>query len=165
MKDLISLLVLTSGIISCGINDSNCDPEIIHSDLTQNKEILVAYNSEFERNEYNVIDAGNRLFEYTHTKAQCNDIMDDEWGEILTFEIPEDINEFDYTDENILQTKCFYRQFGAWVRHNQYEVKNGRISGVKMSDEEWEVSVSVTTTPLFTDEQPILVEFAERFKD
>ena len=142
MKNLIFLflLVLAAGMISCNADDSNCVPETIHLNWTKDKTILVEYNSEFQRNDYNIVNGENWLFEYNRSGAQCEDIFDDEWGEVLTFEIDKNSDDFEFVDENMLQTNCFYRQYGAWVRHNQYQIKDGMIKGEKKSANEWEIT-------------------------
>ena len=164
MKISNLLVLLTLGIISCKDN-SNCSPEISRSTWSINKTILIEYNSENQQNRYSILEGDNRLFEYNHSAAQCENIYDDEWGEVLTFAIPNEITDFKYEDDNILETRCFYTQYGAWVRQNHYEIKNGMIKGEKKSENEWIITVSVATTPLFADEQPKLIEFVEIFTD
>ena len=106
MKILILVLLITFGIISCNEN-SNCIPEISRATWTINKTIQVEYDSEIQQNYCSILEGDNRLFEYNHSAAQCENIYDDEW--IIT--------------------------------------------------------VSVTTTPLLADEEPILIEFVEIFKN
>jgi len=163
MKNLILTLLLVSGIVSCNSDDStNCNPEIITTNWSKNKAILVEYNADSQRNKYSITEGENDVFEYTLIGAECPDIYDDEWGEILTFEISEEANNFEYSDEGITHTKCFFRQFGAWV-NRQYEIKNGMIKGEKLSEDEWKITVSIITPPLVHDNQPKLIEFVKVF--
>lgn len=143
--------------------DENCNPETINTKYTLGKEIDVNYSTEFQRNEYSIRDGGNILFEYVHVGAECEDRYDDEWGENLTFIINKDTTDFEIKDGDIVDLKCFYQEYGAWVRHNQYQIKNGIIKGKKISDNKWEIIVSVLTTPLFTDEQSKKIEFTGTF--
>lgn len=154
------------GLTSCNNkDDENCNPETINANWTLGKDINVNYNTEYQRNEYSIIDGENILFEYNHSGAECENIYDDEWGEKLTFTINKDSTNFELTDDKIIEIKCFYREYGAWVRHNQYQIKNGRIKGKKISAKEWEIIVSVTTTPLFSDEQPQIIDFSKTFSN
>jgi len=157
---LLSLMVL----VSCNKNN-DCDPETITSKWIPGKEISVDYNMEFERNDYSVVDGDRRLFEYHHSGAQCDNVYDDEWGEKLSFIIDAETADFEFTDQDIMQTHCFYQEYGAWVRHNQYEINEGIIKGEKISKNEWRIEVSVTTTPLFDDEQPKIIAFTGIFKE
>ena len=153
------------GMISCNKDDHNCDPETINAKWTLGGEIVVDYNTEFERNEYSISNGENILFEYNHSGAQCDDIYDDEWGELLTFSINSETTNFEFTNDEIITTNCFYQAYGAWVRHNQYQIKDGTIKGEKISESEWKIIVSVMTTPLFTNEQAKSIEFTEIFSE
>ena len=162
---LIGLLILT-GLSSCNKNDDeNCHPETVDANWTLGKEIIIDYNTEYQRNDYSIINGENILFAYNHSGAQCDNIYDDEWGECLTFIINKETTNFELTNEDIMGIKCFYQEYGAWVRHNQYQIKDGIIKGKKISEKEWEIIVSVMTTPLFTDEQPQKIEFTKTYSE
>ena len=108
-----------------------------------------------------MIDGNKLLFEYNHSGAQCDNIADDEWGEKLIFQVENNITLFEFIDEEILLTNCFYQQYGAWVSHNQYHVKNGTIKGEKLSKNKWKIVVAIETTHLSENEQPKVIEFSE----
>lgn len=159
---LFGLSILVS-MASC--NNENCHPEKIITKWTVGKELSVSYDSTYKRNHYEIIDGNKRLFEYKHIGSQCEDIVDDEWFETLFFTTNIQTHNFEFIDEEIIETNCFYQETGAWVRHNQYQIKNGSIIGEKVSSNQWRVSVSVATTPLFEGEQPKKIEFEEIFKE
>ena len=168
MKRLIFiLLIIITSLSSCKSddNENDCYPESVISNWINEKEIIVEFDTEFERNNYSVIDGNKLLFEYNHTGAQCDHIIDDEWGEKLTFQEEDNNFEFEFVDDEILLTNCFYQQYGAWVSHNQYQIKNGIIKGEKLSENEWEITVNIETTPLFQNEQPKNIEFTEIFME
>jgi len=159
MKKLFLLLLL--GIIACDQNDlyENCTPEGFFSTVTTNQKIEKVFNAELQRNVYNIINGDQLLFAYTLVGAQCDDIIDDEWGEQLLFKIDPGISAFDITDDEVLTTNCFYNQFGVWVSHEQTEVNKGRIEGVKISENQWRVNVSVEViSPL--SNTPKRIEFS-----
>ena len=143
----------------------NVQCETVNSKRTLGKEIVVGYNTEFERNDHNIINGENRLFEYNHSGAQCDDIYDDEWAENLTFRINNETTNFEFTNGEIITTNCFYQETGAWVLHNPYQINDGTIKGEKISESEWKIIVSVITTPLFINEQPKSIEFTEIFSE
>jgi hypothetical protein len=166
MKRLIflSLLILTS-FSSCTSDKSenDCYPEAVISNWTNEKEILVDFDTEFERNNYSVVNGNKLVFEYNHTGAQCDHIIDDEWGERLIFQVENNNADFEFVDDEILLTNCFYQQYGAWVNHNQYQIKNGTVKGEKISENEWKIIVNIETTPSFENEQPTNINFTEIF--
>lgn len=155
MKKLFFLLLL--GIIAC-TDKENCSPEGFFSTITADLKIEKIFNTELQKNVYGIINGDQLVFVYTHTGAQCDDILDDEWGERLLFEIDPGISEFDLTDDEILTTNCFYSEFGAWVSHEQIEVNKGRIQGVKISETQWNVNISVEVTSSISN-TPKLIEF------
>ena len=160
---LICLLIL-SGFSSCDKkDDENCHPETVKANWTSGKEINVNYNPEYQRNDFSIVKGENILFEYNHSGAQCDNIIDDEWGEKLTFIINRATTDFELLNGDLIDIKCFYQQYGAWVRLNQYQIKDGSLKGKKISDNQWEINVSVLTTPLFADEQPKKIEFTSTF--
>jgi hypothetical protein len=164
MRNLMLIcLMLFVGFSSCKKIYENCNPETIKTKFTLGKEIDVNYSSEFKRNDYSIKDGENILFEYIHIGAECEDRYDDEWGENLTFIVNKDTTDFEIKNGDIENLKCFYQEYGAWVRHNQYQIKDGIIKGKKRLDNTWEISVSVLTTPLFDDVQPKKIEFTGTF--
>lgn len=162
MRNLFVIwLLIFAGLPSCNKNDDkNCHPETVNAKWVQGKDIVVNYNTEYQRNEYSIVDGENILFEYNHSGAQCDDRVDDEWGEIFTFIINKETTNFELSNADILGIKCFYQEYGAWVRNNQYQIKDGMVKGKKISENKWEISVSVLTTPLLPNDQPKTIEFA-----
>ncbi|MBD0824838.1 hypothetical protein [Aestuariibaculum marinum] len=166
MKRYIYLLfILTNCFLSCNNDDdeNDCHPETILSNWNTQKEIVIEFDTEFNRNNYNIVDGNKLLFEYNHIGAQCDHIIDDEWQENLVFQIENTSVAFEYIDNDLLLTNCYYQQLGAWVNHNQYQVKNGTIKGEKLSENEWKIIVNVETTPLFENEQPKEIQFTQIF--
>lgn len=159
MKKLFLLFLL--GIIACDQNDidESCTPERFLSTITTDLKIEKVFNTELQKNVYDIINGDQLVFAYIHAGAECDDILDDEWGEQLLFEIDPGVSEFDLTDNEILTTNCFYNQFGAWVSHEQIEVNKGRIQGVKISETQWDINVSVEVTSSISN-TPKLIEFS-----
>ncbi len=154
-------------LVQCSVNKDDNDgfhPESFSGTWTSGKDIVATYNSDFERMEYTIVDGDQILFDYTHTGAQRDDILDDEWAETITFVINKDATSFEIKDENIEDAKCFYQKFGAWVAHNQYSIKDGFIKGRKISHNIWAIDVSIETTPLSVNQQPFTIEFSLLFK-
>ena len=150
------------GIIACDQNEleGNCTQEgFLLSTITTDQKIEKVFNTELQKNVFSITNGNQLLLTYTHVGAQCDDIIDDEWGEQLFFEIDSEITAFDLNDDEILTTNCFYREFGAWVSHEQIEVNKGRIDGVKISETQWDINVSVEVTSSISN-TPKLIEFS-----
>ncbi|MEM9685889.1 MAG: hypothetical protein AAF934_03095 [Bacteroidota bacterium] len=146
-------------------HSEECDPEIITFKWMQGKEINVAYDPVLELTTYTVENGDNLVFEYNYTGAQCDNIADDEWGELLTFEIDKDATEFEFTDDAILETKCFYQHYGAWIASRQYEIKDGTILGNKIDNTTWQVTADVTVIAMpFGEESPRKIAFQKTFR-
>lgn len=161
MKNIIFAL-LCYATIGCNY-DYNCTPETTRCLWSADKKITVIYDSTYGGNKYRITGGDNLLFEYIHTGAQCDNIADDEWEERLTFETNKGINEFEYVDSSILNSNCFYQQLCFCANNYPYQIKDGKISGIKISDKQWELTVSVTTTPVLPGEQPKMVAFKKIF--
>lgn len=161
MRNLI-FIVACLFVISC--SNDNCTPEGFLNTITEHKSIAVTYDTTYLRNDYAIIDGGSLVFEYNHYAAQCDYALDDEWGEKLIFELPDSVSNFEYTDSMLTTINCHYQQYGAWVRHNCYPVNSGLLKGEKLSNGIWEISAIVTTTTLFSDETPKIIEFTKVFQ-
>jgi len=156
---------MSLALLSCQDDITDCHPERKDSTWTEGKTILFEYNTEYERNEYSIVEGENLLFEYNHRGAQCDNIFDDEWGEILAFNVEEGITEFEFVDEEILEINCFYREYGAWVSGIRHQVKNGVIRGKLLFGGNWAITVSVFTTPSNPNQESKAISFVDIFGD
>lgn len=163
MKKVVILLLGVIYLSSCTKDENNCQPETVSANWLTQKEVLVEFDPEYERNNYRIVDGKKLLFTYHRSGAQCDNIYDDEWGERLVFQVELNLTDFEYIDDEILLLNCFYQQYGAWVNHNQYEVKRGKITGEKISGKEWELHVNIETNPLFSNEKSKTIDFTEIF--
>ncbi|MDU8886498.1 hypothetical protein RXV94_10025 [Yeosuana sp. MJ-SS3] len=163
----ISLILFLFQIVflSCdNINDeNNCQPETTLSKWESEKEIMLEFNEAAQRNHYQVANGNKLVFNYIHVGAQCDDIIDDEWAEVLIFQIENDIEEFEFVDDEILTTNCFYFQNGAWAFGTQQNVKKGFIRGEKISVNTWEINVNIETNTINQDEPIRNIEFEGKF--
>lgn len=169
MKKLISLSLLLIAFSSCDKDDdkndskNDCQPETVITKWTAEKQVILEFDTEFKRNNYTIKDGNNLVFEYIHTRAQCDYIADDEWGETLIFQVEDQNSNFEFTNDEILVTNCFYQQQGAWVNHKQYQIKSGAIKGEKISGNQWKITADIETVPQVTEEKPIKIKFTEIF--
>ncbi len=159
MKKLFVALFIVAGFASC-------DKWKLQESLTTNwipeKDILVEYIAEHDVNIYTVVDGENRLFEYTYG-TYVEDAVDSDKTMKLVFAVNNEIDEFEFTDEELIEMNCFYEQFGTWIPTGQWQIKNGTIKGEKISENQWRINVSVSTTPKSEGETAKTIEFIEVF--
>jgi len=145
-------------------NDNGCDDDIITATILDNSNILVTYNDEFDRNDFSIV-AGNKLvFTYDFTAAQCDDISDDEFGQVLNFELPLNSSSFVASDADILGLDAYSYRYGAWVSSNRFQIQQGTIAGEKLDDNRWEITVNVTATSTTTPTEEYTIAFTETFE-
>ncbi len=157
----ILLLLTISILFSC--NSDDCDPEVFRYRWEDLKEITVTTDTSSQTNQYQIGDGQNIVFTYTHDGRQCDDIFDDEWTEVIQFEVDKDVTDFEYVDSNIARAKCHYREIGAWTHGIPQEVKSGTIKGKKLNSSEWEISLSIKTTPQMAPDTSKTIKFFQNF--
>lgn len=156
--------VLIISVLFYSCTKTICDPERTLCTWSEGKEIDVSFDTTYMRNRYTVIDGENLLFQYNHAGPQCDNVIDDEWGENLYFEIDKNLDEFKYVDSGILETNCFYHEYGAWVSYIQRPVKDGTLEGKKISMNQWKVTADVKTTPVFPVNEVKTIKFSKTFE-
>ncbi|WP_299706912.1 hypothetical protein [uncultured Pontibacter sp.] len=144
-KLLLLFLGITLMLTSCDKDDCNLARN--SGSFEENKAIGVRYNEDAQQDYYHVEAGENLVFRYSHTAAECDNAMDDEWGYTLTFEVDKDATTFRFEGAELLAAKGFYQEWGAWVSSNTYPLEGGLIEGSKMADGKWRVKADVTALP------------------
>ncbi len=163
-NNFLQLLIIIALFTSCSNEETDdCDVENYQYNWSTEKSIAKDYNTEIERFDFTVTVGTNNVFEYNHSGAQCDYILDDEWGELLSFEINKDLTIFEYKDDEILQTNCFYQEYGAWVSHIQSAISKGVIKGEKSGNNTWKISGTITVLSEFYT-APKEIKFTGIFK-
>lgn len=142
---LASLLAFTFGC-----EKENCTGPTWTYELFSDKEITITQDtfSGTPLTLYEIIDGEKTVATYTFGAKECEEIYDDEYAEHLSLQFDESLEAFEFKDEDILTTNCFYHQSGAWVRHNRYRIQKGTITGKKLNGNQWDIQVNVETTPI-----------------
>jgi hypothetical protein len=144
----------------------NCDPENIRAIYENDKKIEKAITLD-GRLVYGTKNGHQTVFRYTRTAEQCDDIYDDEYGEVLTFEVALDssVTNFEFREDELLDLKCYYFEFGAWVNSGtHYVVRQGVIKGQQTGEDEWYIECSVLTDAIPEEGVPHAVEVNAHFK-
>src|SRR5688500_16827504 len=105
---LIIVFSILAGLASCdeNKNEMDCFPEEVYGTLTNRSQIVVQYNTEHQRNEYQIKAGEDIVFQYSHAAKNCKRVMDDEWVERLTFVIDKDATNFEISGEGLKEVKC-----------------------------------------------------------
>ncbi len=95
--------------------------------------------------EYQIIEGQNILFEFKELFNACDDdILDGVGSREFAMVIPADsTSSFSYTDLDIIETLAFVDIFEAPGSLPHQSVEEGRISGRKLDDNNWSVSIDI----------------------
>jgi len=131
-------------LLSCKKGDlSNCTKD------TYAYEILPASKLDTIVNQggfYYQINPGNNLvFRYTHTGPDCKNIADEEYSEILVFQVPSGLTSFEYKNDQLKNAFCFFNRV-CFCPLNTISVNTGSIKGTKTSSTKWNVEIDVEIT-------------------
>lgn len=160
---LLVLIVIFFSSCSVQTDDDGCNPEMTSARFEDNKKIVITENTENESFSFVISDGEKQVFQYIYVGAECDDIIDDETGENLLFEIDPGLDSFKFTDEELLSITAIYQPTGAWVSHNPHHIEEGTISGERLSGSRWQISVDVTVPPYFESQEPRTISFDQVF--
>lgn len=141
-------------LIVCSCNDDECTDSTSAFSWTQNRSIDSRVDSIFlndttvvSTTEYFITDGESNLFNYTNIFETCRDIADIGGGSTLFIFVPVDSTEsFSYTDEEIIETSAFLRLARGLFFAN-HTVEEGEMTGTKIDDDSWRISIDVVTKP------------------
>ncbi|UCF43682.1 MAG: hypothetical protein JSV99_01760 [Planctomycetota bacterium] len=115
-------------------------PQIVpakHSyEILENKMIVEDAN--------NITDGPMNVFVYSYERAHDARIYDDEYREIVFFQISPNLETFHFEDETIHEAKCRWviSYFGPDT--GNYKVDKGRIDGKRIGPDEYEVDAHIS---------------------
>lgn len=153
---LIGLLIFIGIHSSCNEDDPNQD---LYAYTYSDESELTVTSSEDSYMKYGAIETGeNLVFEYKFDAHDEEHIADDEYSETIRFEIDPQLEQFSYTDDQLLNIKAVFTQY-CFCYFALTESKNvnpkGTISGEKISENEWKIKINAT---FYGDEEKIINE-------
>jgi len=157
---ILSLLIITA-LSAC---NNRCDSDVETFTFQTDKAIEITSDTSSMFDFHSISDGDMIVFIYWHMAPDCRDVDDDEYGEELIFQIPRNLTEFQFTNEELTEAQCRYREFGAWAIPYTAPVTEGIISGLKTSDDRWEIRVSVAIIKQF-GRIPDRIEFETTFEE
>lgn len=142
MKKLYVLFSILS-LLACSCDDDknlDCTPQNYSNFYQENRAIAVAESLPLK---YAIDDGGHLVFTYAFIDKQCADIAEDKYSENIFFELAPDVTEFSYEDEELYAIKAHFRTFGAWSNKNAITIKEGLISGKRVSSSGYHIKLDV----------------------
>ncbi len=136
---IVSIFIYTA---FCACNN-RCDSDVETYTFQADKAIEITSDTTSMFDFHTISNGDMIVFIYWHMAPDCRDIDDDEYGEELIFQIPKNLTEFQFTNDELVEAQCRYREFGAWAIPYTAPITEGTLSGRKTSDESWEIEVSV----------------------
>jgi len=139
--NIITLCALYIIVTSCDRlhADLDCKEAVYSTSFEENKEIIEIVGIMYP---YYYVSSGSFLvFNYTYEREQCDLIRDDEYYEILNFQINAKLSSFSFKNKEIGETRAFFYRDGAWESGERYKIDNGTLSGQKLSENEWKITV------------------------
>jgi hypothetical protein len=154
MKLFIKILTVISLILTSCTKENE---ENYSYSFSENKKLNIEMYDESYMKHGNIGEGTNLVFEYEYTAEEEDNIADDEYVEFIRFEINPALTEFKYENNKLSDTKIVFSQicycnFGYDV--NKDVEPYGIISGEKVSQTEWNISIDVT---FYGDERKSIV--------
>lgn len=151
MKKITLLLILIITFSSCNEKVSNLDTYTYS--FTEKSKLTIS-NVEGTYMNFGSIEEGeNLVFEYRFEAYDEVQIADDEYAETIRFEIESQLENFNFTNAELLSTNLVFTKH-CFCYFPFDELKNiepiGVISGEKISNNEWNITINVT---FYGDEQ------------
>ena len=95
-------------------------------------------------NNYAIVEGEDIIFQYYHANEDCKSVVDDEFAEVVYFQLPDSITSFSYCDSALLNIYCIYDVQAFFGMNPYYNVTQGCISGEKIDSDTWKVHIDIT---------------------
>ena len=135
-------------------------------EILENKMIVEDTNNtrafyQWERYGFNITDGPMNVFVYSYERAHDAQICDDEYCEIILFQISPNLETFHFEDETIHEAKCRWEISYFGPDTGNYKVDKGRIDGKRTGPDEYEVDAHIS---IRTKNRTYKKVFKETFK-
>ena len=155
MKQVLYILTSLVSIIffiSCD-DDETCSEPTFEYTWTENQSIdmvvdtFALVDTLMPVSNYFTTSGQYNLFVFRNRLSFCEDIADTGGSVLLSFVVPPDSTEsFLYSGQELKETSAFLNisTFGGGPHHS---IEEGEISGTRVNENSWQVSIDVTTQP------------------
>ena len=148
MKIFVKILLITSLIYtSCSKENEEYNEEYFLYNFLENKQLNIETYDESYMKYGNIEEGSNLVFEYEYSAEDAVNIADDEYSESIRFEINPLLTEFNYEGSELSDIKAVFSKscYCFFDYDSDKDVPpTGTISGEKISNTEWNISIDVT---------------------
>gem|GEM_PF-507139 len=138
VKYLCATIMLILGSIGVAQTQQSHEQFVLH------EHAQITYNKVKMRSRFYKIEAGDALvFEYISDNGG-EPGNESEAKSYISFQIPEDVKEFEYTDANLQQIGAIYVQDCRCQDRGIMRIETGSIKGVKRKKDEWDVELDLS---------------------
>ncbi|MFD1294982.1 hypothetical protein ACFQ5N_14150 [Lutibacter holmesii] len=145
MKTTYLFLIIILLFVSCSDSDSKQDK--YYYTYTEDSELTIASIENSYMKYGNVENGENLVFEYRFDAYDEEQIADDEYTEIIRFEIDPELDKFSYSNEELQHINSVFTKscFCFFPQDESKDVNaTGTISGEKIDSNKWKISIDVT---------------------
>lgn len=137
MRSRIIVLILCLSLLGCSQNQT----DLYFYKYFKNSTIDLPTTD----NSYtaSIISGDKLVFEYTYDLEADPEIPDSQFKETIIFEIDPTLNEFAYSNQELVDSNTYYRQLCFCPTDDSILITNGTISGRKLSERTWEVDILI----------------------
>ena len=132
-------------LVACkkeGVNPTNCRSGKCTYEMFENSQLAVTLGT-FPGEGFVDIESGDhRVFQYSYEANDNPRISDDEYWEDIYFEIPSDVEEFEYRDAEMLDQNLVF-QPSCFCLIETVLITKGSIKGKRLSDNRWEIEMDI----------------------
>ena len=155
-KYLKIVVIILVCLISCN------EDEDTNSDTGDRSEYRFFQDSSISIGEFDfalIANGTNLVFEYYFIADDEPNIADDEYSERIIFEIPPNLNEFSFSASELSNANTFFDKYCFCVIEGSIPIEVGSISGIKIDDTTWEITIDIAFEDFVTQTRTISEQF------
>jgi hypothetical protein len=148
--------------------ETNEDPEPYSESITaqfhSNSTIEISEDPQINT-KAEIVDGDKLVFSYNLYTDPYENTVDDEYTEVIVFEISPEISSFRLEIEDFVNAQAFYYRScnTCPVKYGYNNITDGFIEGTKTSDTEWQLEADIVVNIPASDGQPA-IEFTHSFQ-
>lgn len=141
MKKTALLFLACLLLFSCSKSDDGENPENTDYIVYQNSSLVI---NETENGTFIEVGEGDKLvFEYKYSTEGRPEIADDEFNEVVYFELDQNTGDFTLDQGDFEASRTFLGRFCFCGNTGFFQVTSGFIEGEKTGDLRWNVTLDV----------------------
>jgi len=148
---------------NCIDNNENFQPVVIsdyhnYQMIFYNDTEIKIYTKDERLNGAQVEPGSNLVFLYGYTYDDDPVIVDDEYAEVILFEIKKGLDDFIISDTDLKECNAMLGVFGNMLECGYHWLTDGCIKGVKISENEWQIDINIITEAEYGDFSKMISE-------